>query len=42
MLINRNTFSFDEMKIKLEGIVDNVLDELPKEVKLKLPKLKKD
>src|SRR5210317_993173 len=42
MLINRNTFSFDEMKIKLEGIVDNVLDEIPQEIKLKLPELKKD
>ena len=42
MLINRSTFSFDEMKIKLEGIVDNIIKDIPQEIKLKLPKLKKD
>jgi len=42
MIINQQQFSFDAMKEKLEQIVDNILDELPKEVKLELPKLKKD
>jgi glycosyltransferase involved in cell wall biosynthesis len=42
MLINRNTFSFDEMKTKLEGIVDNIIKDIPQEIKLKLPELKKD
>ena len=42
MLINRSTFSFDEMKTKLEGIVDNIIKDIPQEIKLKLPELKKD
>ena len=42
MIINRQQFSFDAMKEKLENIVDNIIKDIPKEIKLKLPELKKD
>jgi glycosyltransferase involved in cell wall biosynthesis len=42
MIINRETFSHEEMKNKLVNIVDDMIKDIPKEVELKLPKLKKD
>ena len=42
MIINRETFSHEEMKNKLVNIVDDMIKDIPKEVELKLPELKKD
>src|SRR6056300_264080 len=41
-LINSQTFSFEEMKVKLEKIVDEVMSDIPQQVQLKLPSLKKE
>ena len=41
-LINSQTFSFEEMKIKLEKIVDELMSDIPQQVQLKLPSLKKE
>jgi len=41
-LINSQTFSFEEMKVKLEKIVDEVISDVPQQVQLKLPSLKKE
>ena len=38
---NRTNFSFDQMKEKLNTILQNKTPEFPKHVSLKLPKLKK-
>ena len=40
-LYTKNTFNFDKMKYKLDDIVTKILSDVPKEVGLKLPKLKK-
>tara|TARA_A100001011_G_scaffold207262_1_gene215448 strand:+ start:577 stop:1899 length:1323 start_codon:yes stop_codon:yes gene_type:complete len=37
----KNTYNFDKMKEKLEGIVSKILSDIPQPVELKLPKLKK-
>jgi len=37
----KNTFNFEKMKYKLDDIVSKILTEVPQEVSLKLPKLKK-
>ena len=37
----KNTFSFEKMKEKLDGIVGKILSDIPQEVGLKLPKLQK-
>jgi glycosyltransferase involved in cell wall biosynthesis len=42
MIINRETFTHEEMKNKLVNIVDDMIKDIPKEVELKLPELKKD
>tara|TARA_B100000900_G_scaffold407868_1_gene421232 strand:- start:625 stop:1941 length:1317 start_codon:yes stop_codon:yes gene_type:complete len=42
MLVNRENFSFEAMKDKLIGMVDNILSDVPKQVELKLPTLKKE
>ena len=42
MLVNRENFSFEAMKDKLVGMVDNILSDVPKQVELKLPTLKKE
>ena len=39
--ITKNTFNLDKMKYKLDDIVTKILSDVPKEVGLKLPKLKK-
>ena len=41
MIVNRETFTHDKMKVKLNKIVDKILSDVPKEVSLKLPKMKK-
>jgi len=41
-LVNRENFSFEAMKDKLIGMVDNILSDVPKQVELKLPTLKKE
>tara|TARA_Y100001937_G_scaffold99029_1_gene135235 strand:- start:1083 stop:2363 length:1281 start_codon:yes stop_codon:yes gene_type:complete len=41
MIVNREIFTHEKMRQKLVSIVDKLLDSVPKEVKLKLPKLKK-
>ena len=41
MIVNRQLFSHEAMKEKLEGIVDKTLDGVPMQVGLTLPKLKK-
>ncbi len=41
MIVNRETFTHNKMKDKLVSIIDGMLDSVPTEVKLKLPKLKK-
>lgn len=41
-LINSGTFSYQEMKTKLEKIIDEQLSSLPQKVELKLPSLKKE
>ena len=41
MIINRQNFTHDAMKDKLINIVDDLLQDVPKEVSLKLPKLVK-
>ena len=38
---NKNEFSWEKMKEKLDGILTQYLPEFPKQVKLKLPQLKK-
>ena len=40
MIVNKEHFSHDKMKDKLIEIVDKVLSDVPKEVKIKLPSLK--
>jgi len=42
MIVNRENFSFEAMKDKLIGMVDNILSDVPKQVELKLPTLKKE
>ena len=37
----KNTFNFEKMKYKLDDIVSNIMKDIPKEISLKLPKLKK-
>jgi len=41
MLVNRQEFTYEKMKDKLIVIVDKMLESVPQEVSLKLPKLKK-
>jgi glycosyltransferase involved in cell wall biosynthesis len=41
MLVNRQEFTYEKMKDKLVVIVDKMLESVPQEVSLKLPKLKK-
>ena len=41
MIVNRENFSHEKMKEKLVSIVDKMLESVPQEVSLKLPKLKK-
>ena len=41
MIVNRENFTHEKMKEKLESIVDKMLSGVSKEVSLKLPKLKK-
>ena len=41
MIVNRENFSHEKMKEKLVSIVDKMLEGVPQEVSLKLPKLKK-
>ena len=41
MIVNRESFTHEAMKLKLESIVDKMLSGVSKEVSLKLPKLKK-
>ena len=41
MIVNRQNFTHDAMKDKLINIVDDLLQDVPKEVSLKLPKLVK-
>mgnify|MGYP001183159104 CR=1 FL=1 len=40
-LYTKNTFNFEKMKYKLDDIISDVLKDIPQEVSLKLPKLKK-
>jgi glycosyltransferase involved in cell wall biosynthesis len=40
-LYTKNTFNFEKMKYKLDDIISEVLKDIPQEVSLKLPKLKK-
>ena len=40
MIVNRQEFSFEAMKDKLIGMVDEVMSDIPQEVKIKLPNLK--
>ena len=40
-LYTKNTFNFEIMKYKLDDIISDVLKDIPQEVSLKLPKLKK-
>ena len=40
-LYTKNTFNLEKMKYKLDDIVSKILSDVPKEVGLKLPKLKK-
>ncbi len=42
MIVNRETFSHDAMRDKLIQITDKVLEGVPKQVELKLPKLTKE
>ena len=42
MIVNRETFSHEAMKDKLIEITDKVLEGIPKQVQLKLPKLTKE
>jgi len=42
MIVNRENFSFEAMKNKLVDIVDNIISDVPKQVELKLPTLKKE
>ena len=42
MIVNRQTFSHQAMKDKLESIVDKLLSGVPQQVQLKLPSLKKE
>ena len=37
----KNTFNFEKMKYKLDDIVSDIIKDIPKEISLKLPKLKK-
>tara|TARA_B100000287_G_C20652726_1_gene787509 strand:- start:751 stop:2034 length:1284 start_codon:yes stop_codon:yes gene_type:complete len=41
MIINKSKFTHDKMREKLESIIDDVVKDVPKQVKLNLPKLKK-
>jgi len=41
-LINSQTFNHEEMKLKLEKIVDDILSDVPQQVQLKLPSLNKE
>ena len=40
-MYTKGNFSFEKMKEKLDNIVSNILDDVPKAVSLKLPNLKK-
>ena len=40
-LYTKNTYNLEKMKYKLDDIVSKILSDVPKEVGLKLPKLKK-
>tara|TARA_B100000459_G_scaffold75236_1_gene41892 strand:- start:774 stop:2093 length:1320 start_codon:yes stop_codon:yes gene_type:complete len=42
MIVNRENFSFEAMKTKLIDMVEGMLSEIPKQVELKLPTLKKE
>ena len=42
MIVNRDAFSHEAMKDKLEGIMDKLLANVPQPVQLKLPTLKKE
>jgi glycosyltransferase involved in cell wall biosynthesis len=42
MIVNRENFSFEAMKNKLVDMVDNIISDVPKQVELKLPTLKKE
>jgi len=39
MIVNTELFTHDKMRIKLESIVDKMLDSMAKKVELKIPKL---
>ena len=38
-MYTKSTFSFENMKLKLDTIISNILKDIPQEVGLKLPKL---
>ena len=40
-LFCKNTFNFEKMKYKLDDIVSSLLNEIPQQVDIKLPKLPK-
>ena len=40
-LYTKNTFNFEKMKYKLDDIITKILNDVPQEVNLKLPKLEK-
>ena len=42
MIVNRENFSFEAMKEKLINITEDILKDVPKQVELKLPTLKKE
>ena len=42
MIVNKETFSHEAMKQKLEDIINPLLAGVPKQVELKLPSLKKE
>ena len=42
MIVNRENFSFESMKTKLIDIIESVMGDIPKQVELKLPTLKKE
>ena len=39
MIVNRELFTHEKMRNKLESIVDKMLDSMAKKVELKIPKL---
>ena len=42
MIVNRENFSFEAMKTKLIDMVESMMGDIPKQVELKLPTLKKE